>query len=136
MCFRAVFLCVPSDICLFVFPLSPLLTHKNSPVATFASCRPYAALSDFCRPRPSAAVIIREPKFYLREYEPRRNSASPCRGHGAGRGRWGASVSEGLHTPRSASRLSNNREMEFRPAKKIAQKFAYVQFLLYICTRY
>ena len=33
-------------------------------------------------------------------------------------------------------RLSNNRGILYRPAKKIAQKLAYMQFLLYLCSRF
>ena len=40
----------------------------------------------------------------------------------------------GAYTPRSALRLFNYRGILYRHAKKIAEKFAYVQFFLYLCT--
>ena len=78
-------------------------------------------------------LIIKEPKFYLREYEPRKNSGIrglSLRTEGA----FGNAVFEGLHTPRSA--LGSLIIAKFHFAlQKNAQKLAYVQFLLYLCSR-
>ena len=66
----------------------------------------------FCYPHRYALLTIRkEPKFYLREYEPRKNSGIrglSLRTEGA----FGNAVFEGLHTPRSALRLFNNHGVE------------------------
>lgn len=62
----------------------------------------------FCYALLHSVLIIKEPKFYLREYEPRKNSGIrglSLRTEGA----LGNAVFEGLHTPRSARRLFNNR---------------------------
>ncbi len=79
-------------------------------------------------------MIMKEPKFYLREYEPRKNSGIrglSLRTEGA----LGNAVFEGLHTPRSALGLFHNRRMIFCLTKKIPKIFAYMQNFLYLCTR-
>ena len=76
---------------------------------------------------------MNEPKFYLREYEPRKNNG--IRGLSLRtEGTFGNAVFEGLHTPRSALRLIHNRRIVFCHAKKIPQIFAYMQNLLYLCS--
>ena len=82
----------------------------------------------FCHPRLCRLTIIKEPKFYLREYEPRKNSGIrglSLRTEGA----FGNAVFEGLHTPRSALRLLNNHGVKLRKCQKKCKKLAYVQFL-------
>ena len=77
---------------------------------------------------------MKEPKFYLCEYEPRKNSGIrglSLRTEGA----FGNAVFEGLHTPHSALRLFHNRRIDILLSKKIPQIFAYMQNLLYLCTQ-
>ena len=88
----------------------------------------YVILLLYLRP----ALIIKEPKFYLREYEPRKNSGIrglSLRTEGA----FGNAVFEGLHTPRSALGSLIIAKSHFA-GQKNAQKLAYVQFLLYLCS--
>ena len=117
----------------FLFPpLSPSL-NKNSPVATFAPCRTYANERFFASRVILPLRIIKEPKFYLREYMPRRDRSFRAGGTD-GRARWGRAVSEGLtlHAVPYGSLII----AKFYFAKqKIAEKFAYEQFLLYLCSR-
>ena len=116
-------------ICHFFVVLRP--SRKRVPAeGTVASCRTYAAFSAFfCFALLCPALIIIEPKFYLREYEPRKNSGirgMSLRTEGA----FGNAVFKGLHTPRSALRLFNNREILFRPAKKCAKTCVYAIFVV------
>ena len=69
--------------------------HSES---TFASCGIYASRTIFLSSTPTVVSDEREPSSPTYRYEPRSDSASPCKGHGAGRDRWGAVVAEGLHT--------------------------------------
>ena len=85
---------------------------------TVALCSPSANRGIFYYPhRYALLMIMKEPKFYLREYEPRKNSGIrglSLRTEGA----FGNAVFEGLHTPRSSLRLFHNRRMIFCLAKK------------------
>ena len=51
----------------------------------------------FVRHHASRSLIVLMPMSYIDRHEPRSDSAPPRRGRGAGRGRIGASVAEGLH---------------------------------------
>ena len=65
----------------------------------------------------SATDYEKEPKFYLCEYEPRKNSGIrglSLRTEGA----FGNAVFEGLHTPHSALRLFHNRRIDILLSKK------------------
>ena len=113
-------------------PLSPSL-NKNSPVATFASCGAYANERFFASRVVPPLRIIKEPKFYLREYMPHRDRSFRAGGTD-GRARWGRAVSEG-HIFHAVPYGSLIIAVFIPPSIKIAQKFAYVQFLLYLCSR-
>ena len=79
-----------------------------------------------------SGLIIKEPKFYLREYEPRKNSGIrglSLRTEGA----FGNAVFEGLHTPRSALRLFYNCGIYSAPVKKCKKICIYAIFVVPLC---
>ena len=93
--------------------------NMGPPSKVRSHCAEYMQIEGFfCYPHHYVLLtIMNEPKFYLRECEPRKNSGFrglSLRTEGA----FGNAVFEGLHTPRSALRLFHNHGILFRLAKK------------------